>query len=121
MPGPRAECEWPMLWNDLREYLNKLDQLGELQTVLGCDWQEEIGGITELITEARGAALLFDEIQDYPAGYRVAANLFNTPSRTATFPAPIWSSPASPPPSPGRDAGPLPRWTQSRGSKIAET
>ena len=40
-----------MIWNDLREYLNKLDELGELQTVLGCDWQEEIGGITELITE----------------------------------------------------------------------
>lgn len=73
-----------MLWNDLREYLNKLDELGELKTVMGCDWQEEIGGITELITEARGSALLFDEIQDYPAGYRVAANLFNTPSRTAT-------------------------------------
>ena len=73
-----------MLWYDFRAYLNRLDELGELETVLGCDWQEEIGGITELVTEERGAALLFDEIRDYPKGYRVAANLFNTPSRTAT-------------------------------------
>ncbi len=73
-----------MLWYDLRAYLNRLDESGELQTVLGCDWREEIGGITELVTEERGAALLFDEIRDYPKGYRVAANLFNTPRRTAT-------------------------------------
>ena len=73
-----------MLWNDLREYLHRLDELGELETVLGCDWQEEIGGIAELVTEQRGPALLFDEIRDYPKGYRVAVNLFNTPKRTAT-------------------------------------
>jgi len=72
-----------MLWQDLREYLNKLDQLGELKRVRGADWQEEIGGITELMVERSGPALLFDEIPGYPNGYRVAANLFNTIGRTA--------------------------------------
>jgi UbiD family decarboxylase len=73
-----------MLWNDLRDYLNALDRLGELKIVNGADWQEEIGGITELMVERSGPALLFDEIPGYPKGFRVAANLFNTISRTAT-------------------------------------
>src|SRR5713226_6847076 len=72
-----------MLWRDLRDYLNKLDQLGELKRVNGADWEEDIGGITELMIERRGPALLFDEIKGYPKGHRVAANLFNTISRTA--------------------------------------
>ncbi|HEY3303746.1 MAG TPA: UbiD family decarboxylase [Candidatus Binatia bacterium] len=72
-----------MLWQDLREYLTRLEQLGELKRVNGADWEEDIGGITELMVERRGPALLFDEIKDYPKGYRVAANLFNTISRTA--------------------------------------
>ena len=72
-----------MLWNDLREYLAKLDELGELRTVRGATWEEEIGGITELITEREGPALLFDEIPGYPAGYRVGSNLFTTVRRTA--------------------------------------
>jgi len=44
-----------MLWQDLREYLSRLEELGELRTVLGADWEEEVGGITELLTEQRGS------------------------------------------------------------------
>lgn len=65
-----------MLWNDLRDFLNKLEELGELKRVTGASWEEDIGGITELMTERRGPALLFDEIEGYPKGYRVASNLF---------------------------------------------
>ncbi len=72
-----------MLWNDLREYLNRLDELGELKVVRGATWTEDIGGISELMTEREGPALLFDEIVDYPKGYRVASNLFNTPKRNS--------------------------------------
>ena len=72
-----------MLWNDLREYLNRLNEAGELQHVRGADWNEEIGAIAEIATEKNGPALLFDEIKDYPTGFRVAANLFTTPKRTA--------------------------------------
>lgn len=72
-----------MLWKDLRDYLAKLDELGELVTVRGATWEEEIGGIAELMTEREGPALLFDEIPGYPPGYRVAANLFTTVKRTA--------------------------------------
>src|SRR5437660_1026992 len=72
-----------MLWTDLREYLAALDKSGELRVVRGANWEEEIGGITELITERQGPALLFDEIPSYPKGYRVASNLFTTTNRTA--------------------------------------
>lgn len=71
-----------MLWRDLRDYLNTLDRLGELKRINGAGWEEDIGGITELMVERSGPALLFDEIRDYPKGYRVAANLFNTVKRT---------------------------------------
>ena len=72
-----------MLWNDLREYLHRLDEAGELKHVKGADWFEEIGAITEIATEKNGPALLFDEITGYAKGYRVASNLFTTPKRTA--------------------------------------
>src|SRR4029453_9630039 len=71
-----------MLWRDLRDYLNTLDRLGELKRINGAGWEEDIGGITGLMVERTGPALLFDEIRDYPKGYRVAANLFNTVKRT---------------------------------------
>jgi len=72
-----------MLWQDLRQYLHKLESLGDLKRVDGANWEEDIGGITELMTERGGPALLFDKIQGYPPGYRVASNLFTTPKRTA--------------------------------------
>lgn len=72
-----------MLWNDLREYLDKLDELGMLATVHDAHWDEEIGAISELMTERGGPALLFDRIPGYPAGFRVAANVCPTPQRMA--------------------------------------
>jgi 4-hydroxy-3-polyprenylbenzoate decarboxylase len=67
----------------MRDFLRELDELGELRKVSGATWEEEIGGITELMTERRGKGLLFDDIPGYPKGYRVASNLFTTARRTA--------------------------------------
>ncbi len=47
----------------------------------GANWDLEIGTITELSNERKGPALLFDHIQGYPPGYRVATNLSCTPRR----------------------------------------
>lgn len=68
---------------DLREFLKVLEERGELKTVHGASWEEDIGGITELMIEQGGPALLFDEIPGHPQGYRVLANAFGTPARTA--------------------------------------
>ncbi len=68
---------------DLRPFLDQLKVLNELETVEGADWNLEIGTLTELCTERRGKALLFDRIKGYPPGYRVIPNLIATPRRLA--------------------------------------
>jgi len=73
-----------MLWQDLRAYLAKLDEMGELTHVSEANSEEEIGGITELMTERNGPSLLFDDVPGYPSGFRVAANLLTTVRRTTT-------------------------------------
>lgn len=67
--------------HDLREFLEKLDKQNELKRIEGADWNLEIGAITEKNAGLKGEALLFDKINDYPEGYRVASNLFLTPKR----------------------------------------
>lgn len=60
-------------YSDLRDWLDKVDQLGELKVVHGAHWDLEMGGLAEIVArEAKGVApaLLFDEIADYPRGYR---------------------------------------------------
>ena len=60
---------------DLRDWLREIDKRGKLKIIRGAHWDLEIGGITELMIKKKGSpALLFDEIVDYPPGYRVAAN-----------------------------------------------
>jgi 4-hydroxy-3-polyprenylbenzoate decarboxylase len=72
-----------MLWRDLREFVGALEKAGEIKKVTGATWEEDIGGLTELMTERNGPALLFDEVRGYPKGYRVLSNYFTTARRTA--------------------------------------
>ncbi len=72
-----------MRWNDLREYIDKLRELGELVDVQGAHWDLELGVISELMIERAGPALLFDEIPDYPKGFRVLSNVEKNASRLA--------------------------------------
>lgn len=67
-------------FDDLREFIKALDGTGRLTRIDGADWDLEIGTICELMSERKDAnPLLFDKIKGYPEGYRVAANLFQTP------------------------------------------
>ncbi|MFC1963961.1 UbiD family decarboxylase [Chloroflexota bacterium] len=73
-----------MVFNDLREFIKKAEEIGECQTVEGADCESDIGILTELLQEKPDPKLLlFDKIKDYPPGYRVASNLFSTDRRTA--------------------------------------
>jgi len=57
---------------DLRSWLRAVEQMGEMRTVEGADWNLELGAIAELNTRLKPTpALMFDKIKDYPAGYRV--------------------------------------------------
>ena len=56
---------------DLRDWLNEVEGLGELKRVKGADANLEIGLMTEVNGQRRGAALLFDEIPGFQKGFRV--------------------------------------------------
>jgi 4-hydroxy-3-polyprenylbenzoate decarboxylase len=61
-------------YKDLREWLELVDNIGQLKKIDGVDWNLEMGTLAELVAqESKGPvpAVLFDKIKDYPAGYRV--------------------------------------------------
>ncbi len=65
-----------MGYHDLRDFINKTDQMGELFKISGAHWDIEIGALTELT--AKSKTLLFDDIPGYPKGYRVLSNVLTT-------------------------------------------
>lgn len=70
---------------DLRTWLGEVDKLGQLMTVDGVHWDLELSTLTEIINERSKTrpTIVFDRIKDYPAGYRVAANLVSSSERLA--------------------------------------
>lgn len=61
-----------MPYNDLREWLDVLESAGELVRVgAEVDWNLEIGAVVRRICETDGPAVLFENIKDYPGGFRV--------------------------------------------------
>ena len=69
---------------DLRVFLERIKTAGELQVIQGGHWNLEIGAITEIFAESLDTrALLFEEIVDYPRGYRVLSNILKSPFREA--------------------------------------
>jgi len=61
-----------MQYTDLRDWIQKVDELGELRRVEGADWNLEMGAITEVYARNEPyPAILFDKIKDYREGHRV--------------------------------------------------
>lgn len=69
-----------MLYRDLREWLAKVEEAGELKTIPGVDWNLEMGAVAELFP---AYAVLFDSIKDYPPGYRVVVGLLSSLKRSS--------------------------------------
>ncbi len=60
-------------YKDLREWIERVDQLGELKRISGAHWNLEMGAITELLGREGKyppPAILFDNIPGYPKGFR---------------------------------------------------
>ncbi len=73
-----------MSFADLRAFLDRLDERGDLKRIDGAHWDLEIGTLTELIIERPDhPALLFDNIPGHPRGHRVLSNSISTIPRTA--------------------------------------
>jgi 4-hydroxy-3-polyprenylbenzoate decarboxylase len=74
-PGPNLEHR--LLYNDLRDWLVEAERLGELRTITGASWEQDIGLACTLVKYSDNTpALLFDEIPGCPKGFRVLANFF---------------------------------------------
>jgi UbiD family decarboxylase len=71
LPAQSADSKW----RDLREWLTRVDSLGELKRVTGANSEEDIGSITEMLDHTEGSpSVLFDEIPGFKPGYRVLVN-----------------------------------------------
>jgi UbiD family decarboxylase len=71
---------------DLRPWLHKVRELGELTDVRGADWNFELGAISELnVKKDLPPALLFDEIVGYPKGFRVLTCSTSSPARLSSI------------------------------------
>ncbi|MBI2370662.1 MAG: UbiD family decarboxylase [Deltaproteobacteria bacterium] len=62
-----------MSYRDLRDWIVRVDELGELKRIRRAHWHLEMSTITELTFREQREnppAILFDNIVDYPRGYR---------------------------------------------------
>ncbi|MDP2743618.1 MAG: UbiD family decarboxylase [Dehalococcoidia bacterium] len=70
--------------DDLRDFIRKVEQIGECRVVEGADWNEEIGDILQAAAATPGSPMMvFDAIKGYPPGFRVVTNIFTSPRRYA--------------------------------------
>jgi len=71
-----------MKFTDLREFLDKIDEVGELKRVDGADPKTEIGPITEIAAwTPQHPAILFDDIKGFRKGFRILSWPFNSTRR----------------------------------------
>ena len=69
--------------NDLRGFIEELDELGQIKRFNGADWDLEIGALTEIMADRNGPAPLFDNIKGCAPGYRILANPVGGQTRMA--------------------------------------
>lgn len=70
---------------DLRQWITEIERIGEIRRLEQAHWDLEIGTICSIINDGRSQApaILFDNIPDYPKGYRLLANALGSPRRLA--------------------------------------
>lgn len=69
---------------DLRAFIDKCSEMGEVQLIEGADWDIEIGAISQWqVDDPNSPLLLFDKINGYEPGYRICSNMFRTRTREA--------------------------------------
>src|SRR3977135_1513793 len=73
-------------YRGLRDWLDKVQGIGELLCVNGAHWDTEMGSITQMLTEKSNGtapAILFDEVPGYPKGFRTLYGHFSSIKRVA--------------------------------------
>lgn len=73
-----------MGFKDLREFIDRVESVGDLKRIDGADWNLEIGAITEVAASSPSCPMvLFDKIKGYRPGFRIVSNLLHTERRLA--------------------------------------
>lgn len=70
-----------MPYRDLREWIERVQEIGELKNITGAHWDLELGAIAEAAQGEKSAAILFDQIRDYPSGHRVLVGMVESLKR----------------------------------------
>src|SRR5919109_791912 len=84
MARQRREQATESKWRDLRDWLQIVDDLGELKRVQGTNSEEDIGAITEMLDHSEESpCVLFDEIPNFEPGCRVLVNGMGSRKRQA--------------------------------------
>lgn len=58
---------------DLREFIQRLEEKGQLLRIQGANLEDEVGALTELNGQRQGPVLLFEKFEGYPEGFRVVS------------------------------------------------
>jgi 4-hydroxy-3-polyprenylbenzoate decarboxylase len=81
---PRAATEGGQSYTDLRDWLERIDRLGQLRYVHGANAEEEIGAATDVLQHAaESPAAIFDQVPGYDPSFRVLVNGFGSTDRIA--------------------------------------
>ncbi len=73
-----------MAIRDLRDWIERVDELGELTRIAGADPDVDVGGLTDLYQWDMGnPALLFDGMPGYRPGHRILSNVLTSLPRLA--------------------------------------
>lgn len=82
----RSNLQAHIAYDDLREWLDHAERLGEVRHVKGASWQEDIGLAAEAILRAEsGPCVVFDDIPGCAKGFRLLLNMFAGTRRNMTF------------------------------------
>ena len=70
-------------FTDLRDWLDKVKEIGELKTISEeVDWDEELAAITYMAAKEKGGpALLFENVKGSPKGFRTLSNILGSSNR----------------------------------------
>lgn len=69
---------------DLRTFIDSIENQGFLRRVNGADWDLEIGAVTDKNSKKNKYTLLFDDIKGYPKGFRVLTGALLDARRVST-------------------------------------
>ena len=75
-----------LTYEDMREWIVEAEKLGELRVVDGLSWEKDIGEVAEVVLHDESApAILFDNVQGCPPGFRLLINFFAGKRRNMTM------------------------------------